>query len=348
MSRSRTLWMALGVVATACSPMDTYPAELADGAAPAPEESTGEGASSPAQQPALSTSSPDGGRAPDAGSTSTSPPLDDTQACIVTGSAGSASEEVPTWRETWDETTRVRTRYMPATPDGQKSLAWRYDAEGRVLTYIGFGSAFQHDYQYDEHGNVKDFRLSYPQPDLFMRYSGDPWMGTSYANEYSASGVLLASTVTPYGEGNASARAVRKTFVQDEQGRCLRVETKGGYADTVEARDYDAASRLSTVHMESSGSVAHNFACNASTETHAYDAAGRVERVTRRCDGGPGAPTIWMQTHAYADDGAVTIETFNFDTDVGDPNVGTIEKRSPGCAAMDAEITRTDTACRSL
>jgi hypothetical protein len=371
MNLSYSRWLLLGALSAACSATLSDPGELAEGDPQASGQSTPEGGSNRAQPVTappsinsgpvtgtawLSDASPDAGvQLPDAGTTSNTAPLDERLACIVTGSVNYGSAEV-TWRETWDGTTRVHTRYVTAAQDSQVDRAWRYDAQGRVLAYVGVRNSFQHDFRYDEHGNVQDFRLSYPgMPDLFVASSASTWIGTSYSNEYDAQGVLLASTATSYGGGAGSAEPIRNTFEHDDQGRCLRIESKGGRADTIETRGYDAAGRLDTVHLESSRSLAFNFACNASTETYEYDAAGRIEQVTRRCDGGPEAPTLSQRTYVYQSDGSLTIESLVFDTDLSHEIVfegkktfaaSSTERRSAGCAALDAAIKSADTACR--
>lgn len=343
-------WLLVGALASACAA--EHPNELSDELGPGhPPIHPGNAADQ-------------AGAARDAaaaavGDASDMPSLASAEAkkdCIVTTSTES---QEPSWRETWDATTRVHTRYANEKPDSQIELAWHYDDQGRLLSYVGIREPFQHDYQYDEHGNVKDFRLSYPgQPDLFVPSPAGTWMGTSYANEYSEAGRLRASTVTPYGPGETAPQVVHKTFAQDEQGRCVRAESKSDSVYSVETRSYDAAGRLATVHVEASPYAAFHSQCKASTTTYTYDTDGRELSATTRCVDTPDERPVFQTTHRYAADGSVTSETLDFETDVGGEGVTfegkavfagrRVEKRSAGCAELDKAITASDQACHPL
>jgi hypothetical protein len=310
----------------------------------------------PIADDAGSASAPDASPLPDAGSTP-----NDKSVCIVTQFG--LYEPMPvSWRETWDAATRVKSQHASEAADSPVKLAWHYDAQGRSVAYAGFGGGaydnFQHDRLYDEHGNVKDFRLSYPSmPDVLVASTAAVWMGTSYANEYSAAGELLVTTATPYGPGNSGTVVpVRTTFRHDAQGRCQRIE--GGYNDSVVTLSYDAAGQVTT-HETELNTPSPFSACTAGTVTsYEYDAAGRTTRSTQRCRVN-GARPIWVETHTYAADGSELIESFNYASDLVNDTMTidgeevrfahTKESRTAGCALIEAAIAaQADAACHPL
>lgn len=261
------------------------------------------------------------------------------------------------YRDRWDSERRIRAeeRREDASFDGTVALAWRYDVDGKILAYAGFkGRSFQHDREYDEHGNLSDFRLSYPEnPDLTVPSSADLWMGTRYEHEYDAQGLLRSSVVTPYGPGNETARGSNIRYEHDAAERCVYEETTvpSGGADSGPfgiRYMYDEQSRIIEEHE--TGRRNGPFACTGRVTLSDYDEQGRRTRVrTWICGHAQDQHPDMESTYRYAKDGSRRLETFDFLTDVANDIIDTadgekrsaahfIENQSAGCAALDAAI----------
>ena len=323
MARARSFVLLLCSLTAAYAEESDF-GERADGAHPQVVQGAGGGAPPAASGEERSSSEPGGGQtrrnvgtAPDAGVARTdagtvSAPGGGSAArdaavavvesfdCVVTRSRPSRGRMMNiSWRVTWDAHARVKSQHATAATDSPVKFAWRYGADGREVAYAGFGPGmydnFQLDTKYDEHGNVKDFYLSYPaHPNLQVPSTAPVSIGTSYVNEYNAVGQLTASTATPYGPGNVQD-VTRSTFRHDAEGRCQRIEVSGGFGDSSETRSYDAAGRLLTGEIEPSRpvdpniSVGPNISCEARVTTRDYDAVGRITRMTSRCCDSTGA-----------------------------------------------------------
>jgi hypothetical protein len=284
------------------------------------------------------------------------------RACIVTSDDFGLSAKF-SYRVTWDATTRIKSQHASEAADSPVQLAWRYDADGREVAYGGFGtdtySNFQYDTHIDEHGNVEEYRGSYPLvPDLQLPpSSANSYTGVSYANEYGADGELIASTETPYGQGLSENFAMHRTFQRDKQGRCERIETKGdgNVNNAVETRSYDASGRLAIRQVEYETPIGRQTPCQRRDTVFEYDAKGRVASSTTRCHASEGAPSL-VEVHTFAADDSETIERFDYENDVVNDSTliaGELvrfshskESRSAGCAVIEAEITaKPDLAC---
>jgi YD repeat-containing protein len=246
-------------------------------------------------------------------------------------------------RRTWDADQRTATEVSSTTADFEmvQTLKWRYRSDGQILAYVGVDNLlFQHDYAYDEHDNVVDFYLSYPEtPDLMQPSSAAPWIGTSYANEYDAAGRLVQSSRAPYGEGAASIPGEVSTFTEDTAGRCIAIASEL----LQEQLSYDDAGRLSSITR----SMPTSQRCPSSTTTLSYDAAGRLLGRTLVCSGGFDGTTTSSEDHTYEADGSETVDRYDGQTDVlGDAHW--ITTRSAECLAIDAAIgALPDARCRA-
>jgi hypothetical protein len=275
--------------------------------------------------------------------------------CIVSDSAMRMSM-FKTWKETWDPAQRVKLRYESDAADSRVLLGSRYREDGRMVAHAGLyaGGEFQHDLAYDEHGNHKDFKLSYPDPPNLSVPSPAPvWIGTSYAHVYAADGKLLSSTATSYGPGfqSSPAPATRTTYTHDAEGRCQRIESTRD-SGSVELYTYDAAGRVATVQTDRNTVSPHSRWCASVLATNEYDAAGRLRQSIIKATPNHGCDErlpYWTQNYTYAADGSVTIESISYDTDVTNDTVvidgkatpvsRSVQTRSAGCAAIDALTT---------
>ncbi len=241
-------------------------------------------------------------------------------------------------RKTWEPTQRILVaQYSPSpTFDTVSTLKWRYASNGRIIAYIGVEQPFQHDYRYDDHDNVTDFRLSYPDSvDVLSPSQAAPWMEASYANEYGPSGLLTATTVTSSG-GGAGPSPGRRTYTEDAAGRCASVETHGSQ-DVTETRTYDQAGRLSTVKQ--SGMSWPGL------QTITYDDQNRIATRSYTTTNAfhPGTTT---STFTYGLDGSQTITIDDGITDVSSEQHVTVT-RTAACLAIDAAIgAPADAHCR--
>lgn len=249
-----------------------------------------------------------------------------------------------TTRKVWDAAKRTLTATSTAGSGSDAStstLKWRYREDGQIIAYIGVEQPFQHDYQYDAQGNCSDFVLSYPAaPDLMAPSSAEPWMGSSYANEYE-DGRLKTSTMSEYGAGKSSLPPRSSTFSEDAEGRCVEIDG-GEYGQRV--IEYDDAGRVQRVVKTG---AALGFCVNATT-TNTYDDAGRVLTTIMECSGGNSGPNnggAQSSTHTYHADGSETVDYVDGLTDVGDGRSTTT--RTAACLAQDAAIGKApDARCR--
>ena len=275
-----------------------------------------------------------------------------TAACIEKttysdGTTASTSRIIYT-RKAWDASSRILTSESSSAADfsNLSTLKWRYADEGRVIAYIGVEQPFQHDYRYDEHKNVVDFRLSYPAaPDLMTPSTASTWIGTSYQNEYDTQGRLAASTVGDYGAGASAGAPSRKVFHEDSLGRCDVVETTTGTVVRRETRTYDGAGRLVGINVTVTGSTQYTYCPNDAT-TFTYDDQGRLTSESWSCG----------QTTSTSPGDSGTIYTYGADgshqarrssnTDVISERVAVTE-RPAACLAIDAAIgSPSDSRCR--
>ena len=250
-------------------------------------------------------------------------------------------------RKSWDASLRILVAEYATSSDFAKvnTLKWRYGQEGRVLTYLGVEQPFQDDYRYDENGNVVDSHSSYPAlPDLMIPSTASVWMGSSFQNEYDASGRLASSTVTDYGPGSPASQNHR-VFHEDAAGRCDRIDTTGTSGTRQEIRSYDDNGRVSRVEVTAAGS---GYACVHSVQTSTYDDQGRVLLFSLSCtetttSNGRGLQT---NTHSYRADGSERIDFYDGVTDILGQSQSIVE-RSPGCGVIDAAIgSPPDNRCR--
>jgi len=245
-------------------------------------------------------------------------------------------------RRTWDPASRILTQQTStsaAFTEQVGTLKWWYADEGRIIAYIGVEQPFQHDYRYDDHGNVSEFRLSYPSvPDLMTPSTAGTWIGQRYDSEYGAAGRLVASTVTSFGDG-ANAPPEQRTYSEDAEGRCEVVETTTGSGEpAVERRGYDGAGRLARIDVTNAFGSDH-------TDFH-YDDQGRVLSKTFTSES-----TMWAHgqittSYEYAADGSQTVTRFDTVTDIAnDQHV--VTTRSPACQTIDdAPGKPADLRCR--
>ena len=227
--------------------------------------------------------------------------------------------------------------------DGTRFLAWRYDDSKRLVAYAGFRQPqgtkwdeFQHDRQYDSHGNQIDFRLSYPATASLDRPPSDAetWSEERFENVYGPTGALLSSTRTAYQRGVTAPDTPRTLFHENAALQCDRIETDGA-ATFVETRSYDGRGRLSRVDTTSS-TIAFNCSSSTWTKIWTYDDGGRTTLLREWCDGA--APTSApgrVTTTTYRVDGTERVEVIDRTSDLpGDyPEV---TERSAYCAVIDA------------
>jgi YD repeat-containing protein len=258
--------------------------------------------------------------------------------------------EALTWRDsptrqetraTWDPELRILSRgirSMPAAPQSVATLKWRYAAEGRIIAYIGVEQPFQHDYDYDDHANVVQFRLSYPgTPDLLTPSTAPTWIGTSYENQYSPAGRLATSTITAFGDGAGAPPVQHRTYTEDDAGRCWRIESPDADRPYLETRTYDDRGRLVQTDAEQ--------ASVTSLTMVTYDDQDRIlaRRVTYSGTGYPGTVTT---TYSYSADGSQIVVVDDGVTDIADESHSTLT-RTAACLAIDAAIgAPPDQRCR--
>lgn len=279
---------------------------------------------------------------------------------VVTWPSAGGNDSVSYHRDRWDSAQRIRTRESrrDASFDGTVSLAWRYDEEGKEVAYVGYArdpsgssyESFQHDRAYDEHGNLSDFRLSYPdRPNLNAPSEASVWMGTRYDNEYDAEGKLLGTVLTPYGPGNSRPDIERISYEHDAKGRCASKLTDSDGRDPITERFvYDSKNRVIEEHQ--TGRMNYPFACASSTTVISYDDRDRLtSRKTWVCGRSMDEGADIDIVHTYDADGARRSAIFDFLTDVVNYKVVTpageerwasytIETQTPGCAAITAAI----------
>jgi hypothetical protein len=251
-------------------------------------------------------------------------------------------------RKTWDPQLRILTQEASQSPPFAAPIStvkWRYASEGRIIAYIGVEQPFQHDYRYDEHDNVIEVRDSYPQtPDLMTPSTASTWIDTSYDNQYSPTGRLIGSTITSFGEGAGGRPPVHRTYVEDDAGRCKRVESVSPDVPYVQERTYDDAGRLWRIEATTGSGTS----ASTRTDTTTYDDQSRVQRwtiVLSAVTSRPGLGTV-TRTYDHAPDGSETIRTEDDTTDVLDDRL-VILTRSPYCQTIDAAIGEpADQRCR--
>ena len=243
MNGRRHTWTLLLSLAGACEATHTAPDPEPSDAAEVQREDTGSGKADVSTSVALDAPDSAGlerasdaaldATAADTASDAGADAAPDAQAletpitCIVSGSEVRTMPST-TSKQTWDPVQRVKFQHESLAADSPVRLGWRYTEDGRVVAYAGLtGFWFQHDFAYDQHGNRKDFKLSYPDPPNLSVPSPAPvWMGTSYVHVYAADGKLLSSTATSYGPGFQTPPPItRTTYAHDAEGRCQRVET---------------------------------------------------------------------------------------------------------------------------
>jgi len=245
-------------------------------------------------------------------------------------------------RRTWDRAARILTEEGSSSRTFTEvgTLKWRYTTDGRILAYIGVEQPFQHDYVYDDHDNVSEFRLSYPaKPDLMTPSTADTWIGTRYGNEYGADGRLTASTMSHF--GSSASGGSRSMFFEDGAGRCERIEKTFVSAEpSTETRLYDEAGRVKHVEAAQQGALVDH------TDS-TYDDQGRIQTYTFVLEPRTGfARGMVSTTYDYLPDGTQTITRDDTLTDVAD-DLHVVTRRSAACQAIDAEIGKpADQRCR--
>lgn len=263
--------------------------------------------------------------------------------------------EIRTWKDDPSNTSYTRKTWYPkerilvaeSSSDARfseyKTLKWRYASEGRIIAYIGTDDlAFQHDYTYDAHDNVSDFRLSYPSPpDLSKPSAASTWIGRSFANEYDGDR-LSATTISDYGDGNAGRDPYRRVYSEDDAGRCMKIETTGS---ELEARQqsfrYDDAGLL--IREEATFSGSRPMRCQRQVTSYAYDDRRRLTSRKTLC----GEIEMISETHTYAADGSDAADYVDNWTDIGSERYSTL-KRSAACLRIDADIGKPSSArCRA-
>ena len=263
----------------------------------------------------------------------------DANVCLEVTSHPDYPDQVYYQRKTWDPVARILTKEGSASSAFTKvdTLQWRYADAGRIITYIGVEQPFQHDYLYDEHDNVREFRLSYPaKPNLFAASTADTWIGYRNENEYDPAGRLAASTVSAFGQ-SPSSPPYRLSFGEDEAGRCQRIE----YPSTIELRSYDESGRLKHTELTKDGVLQNHVDLT-------YDDRGRLHTRSYTADvsqpySGMGTATT---TFDYGSDGSQTITYHNPLTDIAnDENI--VVTRTPACQPIDDDIgAPADLRCR--
>jgi YD repeat-containing protein len=237
-------------------------------------------------------------------------------------------------RRSWDPFQRIRTDEGSTTKTFDKvdTLKWKYEKDGRIVAYIGVEQPFQHDYRYDDHDNIVAFALSYPGvPDVNLPSPATTFEGASYANEYDATGKLLASTNTYFGGTGDPTPSVKLVYTEDASGRCIQVDTTDSKGTRKEVRTYDDAGRVA--HIEITGT-------SASTTDNVYDEQGRLISTTH---GGVNSFQYEMPrsssktTYTYLPDGSERVEDYDGFTDVLS-DAYTVTTRSAACLAIDADI----------
>jgi YD repeat-containing protein len=259
--------------------------------------------------------------------------------------------EVRTWldsstrqetRATWDPALRILTKETRSTPAAPQSvtatLKWRYAAEGRIIALVGIEQPFQHDYDYDDHDNVVQFRLSYPgTADVLTPSTAPTWIGTTYENQYSPAGRLAASTITSFGDGAGAPPVRHHTYTEDDAGRCWRIESPDTDLPYLETRTYDDPGRLVQIDLMQ--------APLAERTTIAYDDQDRI--VSRAVtDAGTFHPGTVMTTYSYPADGSQVVTVDDGVTDIAS-DAHTTLTRTAACLAIDAAVgAPADQRCR--
>lgn len=252
-------------------------------------------------------------------------------------------------RRSYDEATRVVEErsvdeMMGRAPAGQGDLFWLYDSEGRLLAYAGV--EFRYDYEYDDHGNLSVERVSHPASrDLFA--PRDPLrILTVHENHYD--GERLTESATRATDPEAG----RRTFHEDEKGRCDRVGvdyTRADVSDVIETRAYDERDRLVRTEVVSVPDAPRKV---HTVRDYAYDDSGRLVSMEQQGGG------LWRalaegrvdvaQYVSSRDDGTRVTEDVDFTTDTPDgyverdgmPRPAGIFYRiaSAGCSALEQRI----------
>ena len=264
------------------------------------------------------------------------------------------------FRRTWDGSRRVVSEEFAETPvfTGRVDLAWRYGPSNELMAYAGFAknpgdmyANFQHDYVYDLQGNERDFRLTYPpRPDVTVPSTASVHIGTEYRNEYDAQDRLTVSTQVGYGA--SSIPGSRSVFHEDAMGRCDRIETTrmgSQSVHVVELRSYDDKDRIARV--ETTSTEQNPFICPDTIRLTTYDQMGRIVAANTWCGRTTTGNVARSTTYVYGADGAVTVDSLDFTTDVpndtipdgdgGSRSAGhSIESRSAACAEIEIATKR--------
>jgi len=269
---------------------------------------------------------------------------------------GTGQQQQPTehFRETWNADLRIVSEQYSSTEtfSGKTAFAWRYDARGNLVAYVGFlESRFQSDYTYDDRGNLTDVRGSNPSvPDVNTPSTADRYTGTTYTNEYDGS-TLIASTSVPYDPNFDGGVVVgtRRTFRQNALGQCDLIQsftTDANTPTTTETRTYDTAGRLETVKVIASSTSP--WPCASSFTRHMYDDLGRPLEKRTWCGADDSGDADGVTLYRYQPDGSQTVEFMDFLSDTPNDVMQTpsgprglmhwILTRSSGCAAIDAAI----------
>jgi hypothetical protein len=271
-------------------------------------------------------------------------PTPSSAACIEVTTHADFPDQTYYQRKTWDPLARILMEEGSASAafTNVDTLKWRYADHGRVLAYIGVEQPFQHDYAYDDHDNLSEFRLSYPdKPDVLTPSTAHTSSGYTSQNDYSPAGRLVGASVSDFGDSPTNP-PYRLTFGEDDAGRCQRIErTYDSGSSTVETRSYDDAGRLKRAEVTVNGTLTSHV-------DRTYDDQGRLHTrdytaVVRVGFDGIGTATT---THEYASDGAETITTHDPLTDIGnDEHI--VVTRSAACRAIDLAIGKPeDLRCR--
>lgn len=274
-------------------------------------------------------------------------PMDGADTCLETKRWRDRPDEQRYTRKTWDGETRVLTEEQAATPDFVDAfkLQWRYSQDGRVHAKVGFRNPFQHDYSYDEHDNLVDLRLTYPEtPDVHEPSSAEVWLGTRYENEYDLNGRLVASVATPYGDGRSNPQTVRSEFSEDDLGRCATITADSDGKTTVRTFQYDAAGRLVEDLTTTPVEGEPTDACPNRRETWTYNEEGRLLTRVAQCSGGFLDATL-TENHRYLPDGSEVVDYDDGFTDVNGERYSTLE-RSAACLEIDRQIGTPSAACK--
>ena len=206
-----------------------------------------------------------------------------------------------------------------------------FATDGRVLRSIGLGSESlqrtQEDFFYDASDNRIDYHFSYPNsPSLDVLSDDEPWIAIRNSNQYDPQGRLTATTTEAYGPASSTMKSYRRTFTEDDAGRCSSSEAPGAWNSVRrETLRYDDRSRLSEYEVESG-----DYMCEHKLARYEYDDQSRVLAIHSDCNGSPGR----SERHTHNADGSETVELMDALNDTRSYRT----QRSPDCVLIDRAI----------